>query len=166
MRSLSGKKVTIVVLAIIAVGIIWVLFRPDLLFIDKTVSEDSPVVDVGMPSEVALLYEGKFRGIAHETVGSAMIYQYPNGSRILRLMDFETSNGPDVHVYLVAAADAPDDETVKDSETIDLGSMKGNIGNQNYDLPEGLDLEKYRSVTIWCKRFGVNFGTAALALPD
>lgn len=159
---MSGKKVTIVVLSIIVLTSAWLLFRPELLFIDKTVNEQPPAVDIGMPSEVALLAEGHFRGIAHETSGAAMIYQYPNGNRVLRLMDFETSNGPDIHVYLVAAEDAPDDDTVEDSEIIDLGSIKGNIGDQNYDLPDGVDLGKYQTVTIWCKRFGVNFGTVSL----
>ncbi|HEX9264600.1 MAG TPA: DM13 domain-containing protein [Candidatus Binatia bacterium] len=46
---------------------------------------------------------------------------------------------------------------------MDLGSIKGNIGDQNYDLPAGVDLSKYRAVTVWCKRFGVNFATAPLA---
>ena len=67
-----------------------------------------------------------------------------------------------MHVYLVAAADAKDDATVKNAGFIDLGSIKGNIGDQNYDLPEGVDLAKYRAVTVWCKRFGVNFATAPL----
>ena len=162
---MSGKKVTIAMLAFIVLISGWLIFRPELLFVDKTVNEEVPVVDVGMPSEVALLYVGEFRGIAHETFGTAQIYQYPNGSRILRLSEFETSNGPDVHVYLVAAEDVPDDDTVEDSEIIDLGTIKGNIGDQNYDLPEDVDLNEYRSVTIWCRRFSVNFGTTSLAIP-
>ncbi len=67
------------------------------------------------------------------------------------------------HIYLVAANNAKDDETVKKSAFIDLGSIKGNIGDQNYELPAGVDLSKYRNVTVWCKRFGVNFATAPLA---
>src|SRR5207249_5692728 len=82
--------------------------------------------------------------------------------RVLRLTDFKTSNGPDVHVYLVAAPDVKDDATVKKAGFIDLGSMKGNMGDQNYDVPESADLRKYQAVTIWCARFNVNFGTAPL----
>jgi len=67
-----------------------------------------------------------------------------------------------LHVYLVAAADAKDNEAVTKAEVVDLGSLKGNIGDQNYDLPANADLAKYRAVTIWCKRFSVNFGTAPL----
>ena len=73
------------------------------------------------------------------------------------------SNGPDVRVYLVAAPDTNDDATVIQSGFIDLGSMKGNIGNQNYEVPPDTDLSRYRSVSIWCRRFGVNFGAAPLA---
>src|SRR5215469_6845808 len=73
-----------------------------------------------------------------------------------------TSNGPDVHVYFVAANDASDSETVRKAGFLELGSIKGNIGDQNYDIPADVDLAKYRAVTIWCKRFSVNFGTAPL----
>jgi hypothetical protein len=92
----------------------------------------------------------------------ASIYKLPDGKSVLRFSAFETSNGPDVHVYLVAANDAQDDETVKKAGFVDLGSIKGNIGDQNYDLPSDVDLSKYRAVTVWCKRFGVNFATAPL----
>jgi hypothetical protein len=104
---------------------------------------------------------GQFKGLAHETSGTAAVYEV-DGKRVLRLTNFMTSNGPDVHVYLVAAPDAKDDATVKQVGFIDLGSMKGNVGDQNYDVPAGVDLSKYQAVTIWCARFSVNFGTAPL----
>ena len=72
------------------------------------------------------------------------------------------ANGPDVHVYLIAAPDAKDDATVKKAGFVDLGSMKGNTGDQNYDVPVSVDFAKYQAVTIWCARFNVNFGTAPL----
>ena len=81
---------------------------------------------------------------------------------MLRFSDFETSNGPDVQVYLVAADDASDNDTVKQAGFVHVAALKGNVGAQNYDLPADVDLAKYRAVTIWCRRFGVNFGTAAL----
>ena len=84
------------------------------------------------------------------------------GKRVLRLTQFRTSNGPDVHVYVVAAPNVTDDDVVKRADVIDLGAIKGNRGNQNYELPADTDLSKYRSVSIWCKRFGVNFGSARL----
>jgi hypothetical protein len=65
-------------------------------------------------------------------------------------------------VYLVAASDATDNETVTNSGFVELGRLKGNEGDQNYDVPENLDLSRYRAVTIWCRRFSVNFATAPL----
>jgi hypothetical protein len=140
----------------------WYAFRPERLFIDKTVNEAFDVpASVAASGPLAIL-AGDFHSGSHETSGRATIYTSPDGSRTLRLTDFRTSNGPDVRVYLVAAEDATDDATVTSAGFIDLGAMKGNVGDQNYDLPADLDLDRYRSVTIWCKRFSVNFGTAPL----
>jgi hypothetical protein len=108
------------------------------------------------------LASGKFHGVAHNGIGQATIYELGSGKRVLRFTNFETSNGPDVHVYLVAAPDASDSETVKQAGFVEVGALKGNIGDQNYDLASELDLNRYRAVTIWCKRFGVNFATAPL----
>src|SRR5262245_47400460 len=108
------------------------------------------------------LDSGNFYSILHPTEGIATIYQMGDGSRVLRLTNFRTSNGPDVHVYMVAADDAKDVATVENAGFVDLGVIKGNIGDQNYTLADDLDLAKYRAVSIWCKRFSVNFGAAAL----
>jgi hypothetical protein len=108
------------------------------------------------------LESGTFYSILHPTEGTAIIYQMGDGSRVLRLTSFRTSNGPDVHVYMVAADDAKDVATVKRAGFVDLGVIKGNIGDQNYAFGSDLDLGKYRAVSIWCKRFSVNFGAAAL----
>jgi len=108
------------------------------------------------------LLSGNFHSGVHETSGTAAILRLADGKEILRLTNFKTSNGPDVHVYLVAANDATDNETVKKAGFVQLGSLKGNEGDQNYDVPSGTDLAKYRAVTIWCERFNVNFGTAPL----
>jgi nitric oxide reductase large subunit len=81
------------------------------------------------------------------------------------LTEFETSNGPDVHVYLTAAEVEKGSDAIKQAGFIDLGSIKGNKGDQNYDIPADANLNKYKNVTIWCARFGVNFGQAALATP-
>jgi len=108
------------------------------------------------------LASGQFHSGAHETKGMATVFQLADGKKALRLTNFQTSNGPDVHVYLVAAQDAKDNDTVTKTEFVDLGTLKGNIGDQNYEWPANVDLAKYRAVTIWCKRFSVNFGTAAL----
>jgi len=112
------------------------------------------------------LVAGNFHEGAHKTSGLATIYQLDDGKRILRLTNFATSNGPDVHVYLVAANDATDSDTVKKAGFVDLGSIKGNVGDQNYEVPSDADLGKYQAVTIWCARFGVNFGTAPLTVQN
>jgi hypothetical protein len=109
-----------------------------------------------------ILASGSFHSVAHDGSGNASIYRLSDGTRILRFTNFKTSNGPDVHVYLVAAKDAGDSETVKQAGFVEVGALKGNIGDQNYELPSDLDLNKYRAVTIWCKRFSVNFATAPL----
>jgi hypothetical protein len=101
--------------------------------------------------------------VAHETHGAATVQDLGSGHRVLRLSDFATSNGPDVRVYLVAAPDASDNETVTKAGFVELGALKGNEGDQNYDIPANVDLDKYRAVTIWCRRFSVNFATAPLA---
>jgi hypothetical protein len=144
--------------AVLAAGA-WYAFRPERLFIDQTVNE-SFAAEVTTPVAVA---RGGFRSVHHETKGQATIYRLPNGKRVLRFTGFETSNGPDVQIYLVAAPDAGDNETVTRAGFVNLGAMKGNRGDQNYDVPDSVDLAKYRAVTVWCRRFGVNFATAPLA---
>jgi hypothetical protein len=119
-----------------------------------------PTVQAG--SSPRPLVSGQFYSILHPTTGTATIYRMGDGTRVLRLTNFTTSNGPDVHVYMVASDDAKDAATVEQAGFIDLGAMKGNIGDQNYALAGDLDLAKYRAVSIWCKRFSVNFGAAAL----
>lgn len=110
----------------------------------------------------ALLLEGGFHDVAHKSMGNAAVHQLADGKRVLRFTRFETSNGPDLHVYLVANADANDNETVTRAGFVDAGPLKGNIGDQNHDLPSEINFGNYRSVSIWCKRFGVNFATAPL----
>lgn len=121
-----------------------------------TAALDAPA---SMPVKVA---QGSFHGVAHETKGTASIYQLPEGKKVLRFSDFVTSNGPDVQVYLVAAPDAKDNDTVTKAGFIRITDLNGNMGDQNYELPADVDLSKYRAVTIWCRRFGVNFATAPL----
>ena len=150
-------KVTVLVL-LLGGGAAWYAFRPEKIFINQKVNEQFPTASAAGSK----LASGQFHSGAHETKGTASVFQLADGKKTLRLSDFATSNGPDVHVYLVAAPDAKDNDTVTKAEFVDLGSLKGNIGDQNYELPANADLAKYRAVTIWCKRFSVNFGTAPL----
>lgn len=161
------KRPIVITLAVIGLGIGWYLFRPERLFINQTVNEALPAASGSVsaaPTMPMPLATGSFHGVAHETKGTATIHQLADGKRLLRLTEFGTSNGPDVQVYLIAASDATDNDTVNKAGYIPLGAFKGNQGDQNYDLPADADLSKYRAVTIWCRRFGVNFGTAPLAI--
>ena len=84
-----------------------------------------------------------------------------DGRRFLRFEDLSTSNGPDLRVYL-SEIPASDDWYAYGERFVDLGALKGNRGDQNYVLPDGLDLSEYKSAVIWCRRFTVGFGVAGL----
>jgi hypothetical protein len=161
---MKGKKLVYTFIVLVAAIIGWAAFRPERLFVNAKVNEALPTASASTTdTSEAIIASGSFHDVAHKGVGRASIYQQPEGKRILRFTNFETSNGPDVRVYLVAANDASDSETVKNAGFVEVAALKGNIGDQNYDLPSDIDLSKYRAVTIWCKRFSVNFATAPLS---
>ena len=153
------------VIPIIAVAafLAWYAFRPERLVVNRRVDEAMPAAQGSLSPQ--RLVSGQFYSILHPTAGTATIYRMGDGTRVLRLTGFSTSNGPDVHVYMVASHDAKDAATVQQAGFIDLGVIKGNIGDQNYTLNSDVDLSKYRAVSVWCKRFSVNFGAARL-MPD
>jgi len=172
---MTTRRSILIGTAIVAGTALWYLFRPEALVINKTVSESFPAAEHAMSSmtkspgmsamaahEPVKVVSGRFHSNAHKTDGLATIYRLSDGRRVLRLTEFATSNGPDVRVYLVAAGDAQDEVAAKQAGVVDLGALKGNIGAQNYDVPTDLDLTKYRAVSIWCRRFSVNFGAAPL----
>ena len=100
---------------------------------------------------------GNFIGVddgIHNAEGKAKILTLSNGSQILRLENFKSTNGPDVHLYLSNNKQAND--------FIDLGRLKANNGNQNYKIPMNIDFNHYGYVLIWCKPFSVLFGSAQL----
>jgi hypothetical protein len=122
-----------------------------------------PTVDA-QEGKAKTLETGTFHGKVHSTSGRATIYRQQDGKLILRLTNFKTSNGPDVHVILIAAKNADDDANFLkgNTERVELGSLKGNEGDQNYDIPSGTDLSKFQTVSIYCERFNANFGAAPL----
>lgn len=125
------------------------------------VNEPGPFASSADPQP---LYTGLLAGRAHPTSGRASIYQTPDGKRELRLTDFTTSNGPDVHVVLAQSTDGNLQQTFVKGELnrIELSLLKANQGNQNYDLPDSADLNKYDAVVIYCVRFHAIFGVAKL----
>ncbi|HEY6269221.1 MAG TPA: DM13 domain-containing protein [Candidatus Acidoferrum sp.] len=158
---LSRYKWIVVLIGVSALAAAWWAFRPEKLFINHKVNEAAPMA---LRSEPEALYTAKLEGKVHQTSGRATIYKTADGKEYLRLSDFTTSNGPDVHVLLARAEDkALESEVVKGAlESVELGSLKGNQGDQNYDLPAAADLNKYQAVVIYCERFHAIFGVARL----
>lgn len=159
------KRTILILIGLVVAFGAWYVFRPERLFVNQSVSETFPAPATAAASASnpsTAIAAGQFHGVAHDGKGKATIYQLPDGKRVLRLTEFETSNGPDLRLFLVASADAKDSDTVKNAGYLSLGSLKGNMGDQNYELPADADLTKYRAVTVWCNRFNVNFTTAPL----
>jgi Electron transfer DM13 len=111
--------------------------------------------------DISTTYSGTFVGVndgIHNAEGMAKVIRLDDASMILRLENFKATNGPDLYVYLATDRSA--------SDFVDLGRLKGNIGNQNYEIPEGTDFSRYDTVLIWCKAFSVLFGSAELEPPQ
>jgi hypothetical protein len=175
-RTAAGRAVGA---AVAVVGFVWL--RPDRLVTDREVSEalpgaaaepaegtaeeettagTEPAEDGAATTTVA---EGEFISLEHQTQGSALVVETAGGKRFLRFEGFETSDGPDLLVYLSAKEPAgSDDWRGYDQDFVDLGELKGNIGNQNYAIPGNVDLERYSTAVVWCRRFTVGFAAAVL----
>jgi hypothetical protein len=185
---------TIVAAGVAVVGLVigLVLFKPWLLFVDVRVDEQLPTVATAtaqaQPSPVASspasavpsaavpaapapagpvqLAAGSLISHEHTTSGTVRIIKQQDGVRVLTLEDLDTSNGPDVHVWLSAAHVVEGTGgwfTAGSADHYDLGVIKGNQGNQVYEIPADVDLSKYKSVDLWCVQFSVSFGAAELA---
>ena len=106
-----------------------------------------------------LLRAGRFESVRHSASGKAQAIDLAEGGNVLTLTDFEVDNGPDLRVYLVAGPATTEGEV---EDFVDLGGLKGNVGNQQYELPADLDLDRYSTVVIWCRAFSVLFARAPL----
>ncbi|TDV50940.1 DM13 domain-containing protein [Actinophytocola oryzae] len=158
-------------LAALVAGLL--LFEPWRAFTSSRLDEPVPVAAPATtePSETtttppvpAVLAEGAFVSQEHDTSGTARVLELPNGSRVLRLEAFSTSDGPDVHVWLSDATAGGDWNAYDDGRYVPLGEIKATDGNHNYAIPADAELAGLRSVVIWCDRFNVAFGSAPLAL--
>ncbi|WP_031481774.1 DM13 domain-containing protein [Streptomyces bicolor] len=172
-RRVLGRPLGIGVLVLVVVaggfGLYW--FQPWKLWQDQTVEEALPGVvepsdapsSAPAPKTVA---GGELISHEHTTSGTVKLVRLADGSHVLRLEQLDTSNGPDLRVWLT---DAPVKEgrdgwrVFDDGEHVSLGKLKGNKGSQNYAVPNDVDLSRYSSVSIWCDRFDVSFGAAELA---
>jgi hypothetical protein len=108
------------------------------------------------PAEIVTEFAGEFRTIDKETTGRAIVLGNGTGQRFLRFEEFSTGNGPDLDVWLLNSS------TGDMSDYVNLGELTGNVGEQNYEIPEGVDLSVYDTVVIWCDRFSSAFGDAVL----
>lgn len=112
-----------------------------------------------------LLASGRFHQVAHKGEGLASIFQLRNGERVLRLTEFRTADNTDLTILLISASDAYENQTVINSSVFTLGPLKQAAGNQDYPLPTNLDWTLFGAVTIWNKKYQVNFTTAPLRNP-
>jgi len=149
-----SKRRLIIGTVVLAVVAAWYVFRPETAFIDRQVNEPPP------GPAATILLTGSFVPREHGGRGLVQVLELSGGQRVLRFSDFETLDGPDLQVYLLGAPNAARTEDLKKTEYLSLGRLKGNVGPQNYPIPAGTDLAKYRAVAVWCRRFGVNFTTA------
>lgn len=130
----------------------------------KAAGQASSAADV-MPAGATpaqALARGTFHGADsfHRGEGTATVYRVNEGL-LLRLDPFNVINGPDLHVILTKHQ-APRSRADVDEGYVEVGKLKGNMGSQNYVLPQGVRLEDYRAVVIYCKPFHVVFATATL----
>lgn len=162
-------------LAILLMAFVLVCFEPQQLFIDDLVVEPVPTVSSPTTTDAPgtpvpptsaspkpiVLREGSFVSRDHGTSGLVRVLELEDGSHVVRLEGLDTDNGPDLYVYLTTnPADGP--EGAFDDDHHSLGRLKGNLGDQNYELAAEVDLSRYRSVVIWCDRFNSAFGAADL----
>nr|WP_239561822.1 DM13 domain-containing protein [Micromonospora luteifusca] len=125
----------------------------------------APATSAAAPAAIGIVTAGEFVTHEHRTTGTAEIHRLADGRHQLVLRDLKTSNGPDLRVWLT---DQPVTQgtagwrVFDDGEWVELARLKGNQGNQVYELPESIDPRDFRSVSIWCKRFAVSFGAADL----
>lgn len=125
---------------------------------------DASAMEAMPPAEPRLLASGEFvdADAVHRGSGNALLYELPSGEHVVRLEDFRTTNGPALVVYLATHPNPTSASDVSDNGFVNLGKLKGNIGNQNYAVPAGTEISDYQSVVIWCELFGVLFSPAAL----
>ena len=157
----TTKRTIFGVIGLLILAGLWFAFRPEKLFVNKKVNEAPPAQTAG---QLTPLLTGRFVGEVHKTSGRASAYRQADGSRVLRLTDFSTSNGPAVHVLLIdgTSTDPSKDFALAAVKNVDLGDLKGNQGDQDYTIPGDVDLKTFGTVSIYCERFHANFGTAKL----
>jgi hypothetical protein len=177
------KKPTVIVP--VGLGLVVVLvaalaaFQPWKLLVNDVVDEAAPAVATSpapavsgsaapsLPTGPVRVASGNFISHEHETNGKVSIIALEDGSNVLRIENLDTSNGPDLKVWVSQSPVIPGTDGWRifgedKYDFVDLGPLKGNIGNQNYKIPNNVNPLDYQSITIWCDRFSVSFGAAEL----
>jgi Electron transfer DM13 len=151
---------------LLAVGLpvvvaLWWAFRPEKLWVNQTVNEPAPFDTTGDPHPILT---GRFEAKTQPTAGRATVYKEPDGEEYLRLNDFTTSSGPDVHIALARSDDRNLSQAAANGalDGIDLGPLKSNQGDQNYNLPSATDLNKYDAALVYSQQSHTVLGLAKL----
>ena len=167
-RPLLRRRTTAVLLAaaVVAAAVGAAVFEPWKLVVDERVQEAVPTAAASAASaEPVVLARGTLISHEHDSSGAVTVLRLPDGSRVLRLEDLRTSNGPRLQVWLSDApvlAGTDGWRVFDDGRHVDLGDLKGNLGSSNYPIPPDVDLAALPSVSIWCARFHVSFAAAEL----
>ncbi len=124
----------------------------------------APSCALAQSGQSVILAMGLWQGVDsfHQAQGKALLVRLPDGRRFIRFEDFRVTNGPDLYVYLSGHPSPQTSAQLHEGGAFEVAVLKGNIGNQNYALPADLDLSKFKSVAVYCKRFSVMFGSAQL----
>ena len=132
---------------------------------DAAAAAPDSAMEEDMPEGPVALSQGQFvdADAVHKGSGTATLYRLPDDRHVVRFEDFRTTNGPALVVLLAKHASPTTAADVSDGGYIGLGDLKGNVGNQNYVIPDGVDVSEYNSVVIWCELFDVLFSPAALS---
>ena len=131
--------------------------------IDMPATEEMPEMPPEMNEPVAIA-SGQFRDADsfHKGSGAVTLYRLPTGEGLVRFEGLSVTNGPDLRVLVTAHPDPMTRADVHDSDYTEIGKLKGNKGDQNYDVPADLDLSSIRSIVIYCAPFQVVFSVAPL----
>lgn len=167
--------------AVVALAVAAAVFKPWLLFVNTEVNETVPQISQSAPAPQStgdasgpatqeqagpvLISSGEFVSHEHTTTGKASIYRLPDGSHQLAIENLETTTGPDVRVWLSAGPVIEGRDgwfTAGEHPHLELAPLKGNRGNQVYQLPADADPAAWPTVDLWCEDFSVSFGAAAL----
>jgi hypothetical protein len=140
----TSKKLFLLISALLAAGAVPAILLGRFGFASKTIAY------------------GCFHQVAHKGSGCAALIQKADGQTVLRFIDFKTSEKEDLHVLLISASDALENETVKTAEQLYVAPLHESEGPQQYVVPAGPNLAKFNSVVIWHSKHGINFTTAPL----